>query len=647
MKKPRFILIPVLAFIFLLNAFVQAGQPVRLEVAKKAAEFYAERIFKEDLRVCAHELLVWPWGDPAAMVFTLVRQGDEYPRDIFSDGMFRLGAALVGAGREDEGYAAMARVEKYRTVYVGATTGMPSMIKAHAGLPEHVIARALLADPPADPVWIYAGLFRLLVLSRRNLDAGSSVATEIHTGQEVALKDLKARPPDVVPAAAERYEWGPFLGPAPADKIFMENPYLRGVSGVEEGEYKLAVQELNTKGKWVGCSPAAFYNCLKYLESRGRIDLANKGVNYLLEWIAACFQTNPAGGGSIQPNILTGAAQMFRGLGYNSTVSEMYYENQPLRYLEKFAAEIGADLPCKLGGGTGVFTAHSTTGIGYVKQGELYQLIIHDGWKTTPAPVYVKYLGYPVGELAWPDDLTMFHPRGERTYSKAVPAIQALANSLYYPSQKGWPWAFKPYSKNKVKIRVYAWSTVYYDLRGVKYLTEKAERVYPQFLDNVQIRISFHYPNVKPGKAVIVFYVVDNNGNLLKTTFTVYLLEQVVGKWKMIITWQGAPAFTTYWELKKNHTFTSDAGGAGTWSLNVRAFKAVYSVGYRPVYTGNADAFFTRMNGTASMRDPWGNSIRGTWTATWSGAIPVTVEEAEETPTANKGRPAGDSTVVK
>ena len=150
--------------------------------------------------------------------------------------------------------------------------------------------------------------------------------------------------------------------------------------GIEEGEHKLDVKELNTKGKWNGCSPAAFYNCLKYLESQRKLNPANAGVNLLLEWIAICFQINPKTGGIIDPDILNGAVQMFRGLGYNSACFEVLYDNQPLPFLEKFAAEISNNAPCEVGGaGKGIFVDHSTTGIGHVKQGELYQLIIHDG----------------------------------------------------------------------------------------------------------------------------------------------------------------------------------------------------------------------------------------------------------------------------
>jgi hypothetical protein len=119
---------------------------------------------------------------------------------------------------------------------------------------------------------------------------------------------------------------------------------------------------------------------LKYLESQGKLSPANAGVNLLLEWIAVCFKTNPKSGGTAPSDMLSGAVQMFRGLGYNSACFEVLYDNQPLPFLEKFAAEISNNAPCEVGSaGKGIFVDHSTAGIGHVKQGELYQLIIHDG----------------------------------------------------------------------------------------------------------------------------------------------------------------------------------------------------------------------------------------------------------------------------
>jgi hypothetical protein len=41
---------------------------------------------------------------------------------------------------------------------------------------------------------------------------------------------------------------GPFLNSTQV-KIILKNPYLRNVVGIGEGEHKLDVKELNTKGK--------------------------------------------------------------------------------------------------------------------------------------------------------------------------------------------------------------------------------------------------------------------------------------------------------------------------------------------------------------------------------------------------------------
>jgi len=365
---------------------------VKIEEAKRAAKHYGELTFKKDLRVSDHELMYWPWGEPAVYVFTLTNEGGFYPQNISLDNTFLLGSYLVSDGKEFEGYTVMAQANRYMTVVVGATTDMPPFIKAHAGLPEHVLALGVMDNPPLEPYWIYRGLFHTFVGSKMEMNQGESRATEIHLGQTVALKELGMEKIGTIPAYAEEFEWGLFMNPQASIKS-EENPYLMNVAGVKSGKHKLVVTEENVSGNWVGCSPAAFYNCLKYLEKQGLVSTANKGINYLLKWIAICYRTDPADGGTQWEWIPKGSSLILRGLGYKSTCSQVGRNDKPGQFLTKFANEINNDYPCNLGStGTGVFTGHSTTGIGYWKQGSHYRLIVHDGWKKTPNnPVYVKY----------------------------------------------------------------------------------------------------------------------------------------------------------------------------------------------------------------------------------------------------------------
>ena len=47
------------------------------------------------------------------------------------------------------------------------------------------------------------GPFHILVISKQDFELGAKKATEIHTGQEVALKDLGNKKVSAVPAVAE------------------------------------------------------------------------------------------------------------------------------------------------------------------------------------------------------------------------------------------------------------------------------------------------------------------------------------------------------------------------------------------------------------------------------------------------------------
>jgi len=184
-----FISITFILFIFW-NSALLASEPVDIETAKRTAEYHGEMIFKRNLKLCDHELMYWPWGEPAVYVFTLISEGDFYPHDIFVDNTILQGAYLVSIGKKVEGYTIMSQADHYLTVIVGATTDMPPFVKAHTGLPEHILSLAVMDNPPLDPYWIFGGLFHTFVCSKAGKDLGKNIATEIHLEQTVALKDL-------------------------------------------------------------------------------------------------------------------------------------------------------------------------------------------------------------------------------------------------------------------------------------------------------------------------------------------------------------------------------------------------------------------------------------------------------------------------
>lgn len=608
-----------LSGLLLFVSVLSAAEPVPVEAARRSAEYHAEKIFHRDLRIIGQELMTWAWGEPAVYVFTLTGAGDNETSPAQFEPSFLQGAYLVSLGREEEGYRLMARPDRYVTVYTGATDDMPSMLKAHAGLPEHVLALATMDNPPPDPAWIYGDLFHVLLASKTRLAYAGGRAVEIHTRREYALEELgRMKSGTILPGAAAG-DWAPFLNPGSDSAVGTAAP-AREIEGIEEGEHKLPVEEANLKSAWKGCSPAAFYNCLKYLESKGKVGTQGKAPTVLMDWIAICYHTDPADDWGTTPEwIVNGSALMFRGLGYNSSIGEYKrVASQAGLFLLKFAAEIESGYPCNLGGsGKGVFEGHSTTGIGYLKAGALAQLIIHDGWNTTPnVPVYVKYMGYPAADLEYPAYMRSFHPGGKRTYTEADPEVVGADTSRCDPTIDKWKSPFKLTSFNAVTVEAYAYELYYYDVRGAKYLHEKPKRVNPFIKSGTWTRSK---PAVKAGRVDTTYFLVDSNGHLLKVKDKTKLIEAPVGKFLCTYDWAGiADGPPTTWRILENGTF-SDVYGTGTWTINRTNFRLVYSSGTRPVYTGTINKAANRMTGT--MRDA---TKHGTWFANRTAAMPTT-----------------------
>lgn len=550
-RFPAVFLVLVLSFFSV--SLVMASQPVPLEAAKKAAEYHGESIFKKDLKVCAHELLHWAWGEPAVYVFTLMREGDSYPPNILLDNTLLQGAYLVSRGKELEGYTRMAQADRYMTVYVGATTDMPSFVKAHAGLPEHVVARALMGDAPADPYWIYGDLFHILLTSKSRVDSGDTKAAEIHLNELVDLKELGSEKPGAVPAYAEQIEWGRFLNPG-AVPPKEEGPELTGASDVLEGKHQLMVAESNLKGDWKGCSPAAFYNCLKYLEKRKLVNTYGKSATFLQDWISICYRTDkystPEPWGTAPDWILPGSTAVFRGLAYDSQVTLVERDKTTAAaFLTAYAKEINLKYPCHLGGADDesfIYYGHSTTGIGYWRSGSRVQIILHDGWKETPnQPVYVPYSGYPEAKLQYPIFLHRFHPLKPKAFKTAAPKIMGPNTSFLLTTTipQRWQWEDGFSTLNKINFAGYAYDVIFRDAQGVQYKTEKPQRVMP-FFARLIWKLSKTF--FKAGTAEITYKLIDDNGHLISAKKTIKLLPgtapPLTGTWLGTWSWVGKGA---------------------------------------------------------------------------------------------------------
>lgn len=599
------------------TGILSAAERVDAATARRVAEYYGRIIFKTGLTACAQEVLTWPSGEPAAYAVTLVRAGDFAPPDILLDNTLLAGAALVRAGRDREGFLVMAQIDRYKTVVVGASTDMPSLIKAHAGLPEHVLASVLMPGLPSEPRWIYADLFHTLVAS--NLDAGRPGATarEIHTDETIALADLATQKRETLPPAAEDAEWGRFLHPG--IEPISSGPDLPGLNGeVIEGTHLLSISEYNTSTAWKGCHPAAVFNCTKYHAKNGTISLQGKGDQVIMDWIAIACRTNPANGSTYGENAEEGPWIFYKGLGYEVGIKWIFREAaQSGLFLAQYAGEINAGFPAILGGGQGIFRSHATTGIGYEKTGALALLIIHDGWKSTPAPVYVKYLGYPTAECAYPESLLTLHPGAAKNFPVAAPKFKAALEVIYSPTQKIWPWRYSITSQPGVEI--YADELSLYDAAGKRYRHDKPARIYPYINPyKTQAWKSLVKPKVMAGKFVYKVNLIDDNGHLLALAITVKLKDAVTGKWLVKYDWKGIvePGPDT-WILYDTGKFKSDYGGMGTWTLTGVNFKLTYQTGWRAVYTGTVNPACTSMSGT--MRDAANKT--GVWTASLKSRV--------------------------
>jgi len=611
MKRSVVSIIVVCLSVLFSAGILSAVERVDAVTARRVAEYYGKVIFKTGLTACAYEVLTWPSGEPAAYAVTLVRAGDFATPDILLDNTLLAGAALVAAGRSREGYLMMAQTDRYKTVVVGASTDMPSLIKAHAGLPEHVLASVLMSGLPSEPRWIYADPFHTLVASNLDAERPGATAREIHTDETVVLAEVEGRKSSAIPPAAEAAEWGRFLHPElapPAAQISF--PGLNG--GVIEGTHLLSVAEFNTSTVWKGCHPAAVFNCTKFHAKNGKIGLQGKSDAVIMDWIAVACRTNPVGGATYGDDIEEGPWTFYHGLGYQVGIQWIFREIvQSDPFLAQYAGEINAGFPAILSAGEGIFRSHATTGIGYEKTGALAMIIVHDGWKSTPAPVYVKYLGYPAAECQYPETMLTLRPGASENFPVAVPKFKALLEVIYSPTQKKWPWRYSITSDPSVDI--YREEISYYDAAGKRYLHIMPRRIYPflSYTWRTKAWNNLTKPAIKSGKFVWKVNLIDGSGHLLVLSITVKLKDAVTGKWLVKYDWKGMvePGPAT-WTLYDTGKFKDDYSGFGLWTLTGLNFNLTYQSGAWAIYTGTVNPACTSMSGTMKA----GTKMSGVWT---------------------------------
>lgn len=588
-------------------AFIISSEKLDLETAKKAAEYHGEFVFEKNLKICDHELMYWPWGEPAVYVFTLVKENDYYPPDILMDNTILQGIYLVESGKELEGLEIMAQADKYITVYVGATTDMPSFIKAYAGLPEHIIEFTLMENKPFDPYWIYGGLFHLFISSKTDKATGDSTVTEIHLNQTVSLKELGSEKIGTIPSYSELEEWEPFRYPEGNTQPKTKASSFVFDSVVKEGKHILQVKE-NAYAHWEGCTPAAVTNCFKFLVQQGKITLLKGNTTRdLVSWAAICMRTNPSSYGTSPARIASGATMIFKGLGYSSTCGQV--RRRPAKsnaFLSQFADEINNKYPTELGGGQGIYKGHSTTGIGYWKSGNKVKLIIHDGWKSTPnQPVYTNYNGYPASKTAYPESYDKFHPGEKNKYPEAAVEFNVPESILLDKAKNQWFVDIDIKSKNKVRAIGYNYWIDYFDENGKNYLPRYKATARKDYFTGLTDTLK--KPKYKPGKVVYTFFIIDDNGHRLKQKCTVELKEgDIVGTWKgSLLSLEDGKRVNLKWFIFKDGTFKDNydsPNNRGKWMLKGNTVTLKYT---------NKEVKGLVLTGSLNKD---GNKIIGKWT---------------------------------
>lgn len=349
MRKKALFICSIALILLALNFSLYGVERIDIEVAKRAAEYHGESTFEVDLKACDYELMYWPWGEPAAYVFTLIHQDDFYPEQILLDDTLCEGAYLVSLGKEDDGYDLMAQANRYFTVVVGATKDMPSLIKAYAGLPEHILFLAERGKFRNEIHWIYGGLFHTFMTTKKEKYDDTTLVTEIDLGKTFQLRELEEKKFGTIPTNIESQEWEPFFK-LQKPKVSSENALLEPIDFyLKEGVNKLKVKESCSQGK-EGCTPAAFVNCLIYLETQGQVSMMGNSLDELLFWVAICMETHDFF--TVDTNIKSGARKFFRGLGYKSICETIFRDTVgDINFLELNAAEIHANSPVEIGGG--------------------------------------------------------------------------------------------------------------------------------------------------------------------------------------------------------------------------------------------------------------------------------------------------------
>lgn len=529
MKKTIVIFILLNSIFFSVEYNLLFCETIKPETAENAAIYYGQLIFKKELSSLNHTLMYWPSGDPAVYVFTLMGNKDFYIHDpLYTNALFH-GADLIRNGEENEGYKIIAQADLYITVYISADLKMSPLIKAHEGLSEHIIATALMNNNPIEPVWIYNGPFYLYVCSHYDYVQPNPIVTEIHTMEEISIENLRRLSRNRLNKEESAIKWERFMSGKFSHNSFSLPEKIRPIDSIEK---ILKVKEVATTPKKTVSTSAALVNCIKYMEEKDFMKLEKRyTVNRLMNLAEICFRTDPKTGKSKLGLVPFGLESIFKGLGYKTKIEQKIGTLVPWpgnreKYWNHYVKSIRNGYPCHFAGA--LFKNHdikgTSTGIGYwgdftYRYNPDLMLIVHDCWKETVKPVYIKYHGYGEEDRVYAY-LHTFTVRKKKKYKKASISIKMPDKVKYNTRKNHWQWVVKLKSR-KVESEIYEAYIIWSDEKGKEYYRVK-ERIFPY---KEKVEITCPSPEFRNGKCSVSIRVVDDNGHLLNRANTVYLVK--------------------------------------------------------------------------------------------------------------------------
>jgi hypothetical protein len=245
------------------------------------------------------------------------------------------------------------------------------------------------------------------------------------------------------------------------------------VAQAETIEKKLTVREINTKGSWVGCTPAAVLNIMGYWADQGfdifgglgtttSSNVSESQVNLMLADLEYEMGTSESGT-TVGPYAIPGAKKVLmkkKVKGCYEFDIQVLWNVMPAQDYEKILLEIDSGRPVILAGGMNpgsVFALHSACVSGYSYDTDTwsldYSLSVVDGWDTTSSPVEQGWTMIPAIPFPFtPNAAFMVSFDMQKPDNPACPCgIWEVMYKFNGENEKEWPANFSVYGDETYK----------------------------------------------------------------------------------------------------------------------------------------------------------------------------------------------------